>query len=373
MIVGVSTRAVAQSACRVGYHIRTVDFFGDYDQKRCCPNVSLRRDLGQPFSAWGLFRAAWLDSGGTQCPDGVVYLATLENHPEVITAFEQRTHVLGNSATTVAAVRDWETLAACAARVGVRTPQTLAAGRPAGRGKWLAKPRRSGGGHGIRVWRGEALGGGWLVQECISGTPCSVAFAADGRRAVVLGISEQLIGRREFGARGFRYCGNIFPLSHTPAGLSTLMARLQDQVSEFARTFGLVGVGGIDFVLAEGEPVVLELNPRYTGSMELVERATGASIFDVHMRALRGDLPDPYTFQGTGGYWGKAIVFARRDGVARGTDRWLEREVCDVPFDGDRIRARSPICTVVARGPTRDACLETLRARADEIQEDLNG
>ncbi len=374
MIVGVSTRAAAQSACRAGYHIKTVDYFGDYDQKRCCPNISLRRDLGQPFSAWGLFHAAWLDAGGLRGVDEVVYLANLENHPEVIAAFERRTRVLGNGARTVAAVRDWETLAASAARLGIRTPRTLPPGRTAAAGAWLAKPRRSGGGHGIRPWRGEVLRGGWLVQEYVRGTPCSVAFAADGRRAVVLGVSEQLIGRAEFGAGGFRYCGNIFPLSQVSAAtLSSLTARLQDLAGELARAFGLVGVGGIDFILAGSEPVILELNPRYTGSMELVERATGASIFHVHMRAVSGDLPDPGTFQGAGGYWGKAIVFARRNGIARRTDCWLDLGVCDVPFDGESIRARSPVCTVIARGPTRDACLEALRARADGIQEDLDG
>jgi len=116
------------------------------------------------------------------------------------------------------------------------------------------------------------------VQEHIAGIPCSVAFVADGRGAVILGFSEQLIGRHDFGARGFRYCGNIFPLA---ADLSAFGSVLPDLVTGLTQAFGLVGVGGVDFVLTETGPVVLEVNPRYTGSMELIEHATGMSIFAV--------------------------------------------------------------------------------------------
>jgi predicted ATP-grasp superfamily ATP-dependent carboligase len=370
VIVGVSTRAIAQSACRAGYDICTVDFFGDYDQKLCCPNVSLRRDLGWPYSAWGLFQAVFPDAAQAPAIEGVVYLANLENHPEVIAAFERRTRVLGNGVQTVAAVRDWETLVASVNRLGGRTPRTLQPGEITRRGRWLAKPRRSGGGHGIRSWKGSPSGGDWLVQEHIAGISCSVAFVADGRGAVILGFSEQLIGRHDFGARGFRYCGNIFPLAADPSAFGSV---LPDLVTGLTQAFGLVGVGGVDFVLTDTGPVVLEVNPRYTGSMELIEHATGMSIFGVHLRALEGELPDPDKLRPKPGYWGKAIVFARREVVARNMGRWLRLGVCDIPFEGERIRAGSPVCTVVAWGTTRTACLAALQSRADEIWHDLDG
>jgi len=72
--------------------------------------------------------------------EGVVYLANLENHPEVIAAFERRTRVLGNGVQTVAAVRDWETLVASVNHLGGRTPRTLQPGEITRRGRWLAKP-----------------------------------------------------------------------------------------------------------------------------------------------------------------------------------------------------------------------------------------
>lgn len=370
VIVGVSTRAIAQSACRAGYDVRTVDFFGDYDQKLCCPNVSLRRDLGRPLSAWSFLDAAF--SGGGACHDteGVVYLANLENHPEVIAAFERRTHVLGNGAQTVAAVRRWEAVATCLAGCGIRTPHTVSSGALPAAGRWLVKPRRSGGGHGVRFWDGESLRPGWVLQEYVPGIPCSVSFVADGQRAVLLGASEQLLGCEEFGAGGFRYCGNIFPLHAASAGAADLLARLQQMVDAIIDRFRLAGVGGVDFVLSDGDAVPVEVNPRYTGAMELIERATGVSIFDAHMRALDADLPRE--MRTVDGYWGKAIVFARRNGVVRCADRWLERGVCDVPVDGEELSTGHPVCTVIARGRTRDACFATLVAKAREIEEDLD-
>ena len=55
--------------------------------------------------------------------------------------------------------------------------------------------------------------------------------------------------------------------------------------------FGLVGLNGIDFVLREGEPYVLEINPRYSASMELIERGGRLSVFEAHVAACGGDLP----------------------------------------------------------------------------------
>ncbi len=369
LILGVSTRAIAQSATRASYDVRTIDFFGDRDQERCCPNLSLRRDLQVPFSAWELFRAALRDDA--QPVDGVVYLANLENHPDVIAALATRFRVLGNASATVASVRNWETLAASVNGLGFATPRTLRTEDAPSERRWLSKPRRSGGGAGIRPWQGEPLRRGRIVQEYVEGPPCSVTFAADGKRAIVLAINEQLIGRREFGATGFQYCGNILPLA---AGRDPALAdRLQVLVDGLVRDFGLVGVGGVDFVLADEQPVILEVNPRYTGSMELIERATGLSVFETHLHAIDGMLPETGMLRAFTGYWGKAIVFASRPIVMADHESWLERGLCDVPHAGDRIEAGQPVCTVMAQGTTRELCLAALAAGAKEVYRELDG
>ena len=84
-------------------------------------------------------------------------------------------------------------------------------------GRWLRKPLRGGGGTRVREWRGGALPAGTFVQERIDGVACSAAAVGDGVDAVVLGLTEQLVGRRAFGVRGYRWCGNVVP-PRLPAG-----------------------------------------------------------------------------------------------------------------------------------------------------------
>src|SRR5205085_2738731 len=131
--------------------------------------------------------------------------------------------------------------------------------------------------------------------------------AADGRRAVPLGVSHALMGDSAFGASGFRYCGSILVAPAQP--LFGFACRLASVVTE---AFGLVGVNGIDFVARGDVPYAVEVNPRYCASMELVERARGISIFELHARACAGELTDVEPAgPGQTELLGKAIVYAR--------------------------------------------------------------
>ena len=82
---------------------------------------------------------------------------------------------------------------------------------PPASGRWLHKPLSGGGGIRVREWRGGALRPGTFLQERIDGVACSAAAMGGGNDAVVLGLSEQLIGHRAFGVRGHRWCGNLVP------------------------------------------------------------------------------------------------------------------------------------------------------------------
>ena len=130
-------------------------------------------------------------------------------------------------------------------------------------------------------------------------------------------------------------------------------------------------VNGIDFVARAGRPYPLEVNPRYTASMELVERAYGVSVFGIHARACAGALP---AFElarartANRDAIGKAVIYARRDTTAGDTHRWLEDEtVRDIPAPGEHIPRGHPICTVFARAPNADACHRALVTRAAAV------
>ena len=370
VLVGYSTRALAESAVRAGYRCRTVDAFGDLDQKARVENVALGRDLGRRYGAGAAAVVARRFPGGA-----VAYVTNLENHPAAVRRLAAGRRLLGNDPSTLIRVRDPWLLAEVVRAVGARVPWTLSrreAIEAPGERAWLRKPLRGGGGTGVAPWTpGEPLGFGEVAQERIEGTLASVAFAADGRRAVVLGLSLQLAGDPAFGATGFDYTGSLLaPIA--ALGGAAVVDRARDLADAVTRAFGLRGVNGIDFILRDGELHVLEVNPRYTASMELIERAHGVSIFDVHVRACGGELPVLDPAPSLVETFGKAILYARRDVTVGDTRGWLERDdVRDVPFPGESIAEGVPVCTVFARGPDPAACHARLIAKALALEEEI--
>jgi len=371
LVTGVSARALAESACRAGWadRIVTVDYFGDWDLQRLCENYSLRRDARCRYRVPRLLEACrrfqWQE---------VIYTANLENYPNAVSRLAAAGHLLGNSPTTLAEARNPQRFLDCLRRSGVPVPRTVPSSRAGSlAGAILEKPRRGGGGQGIAVvsLRARRRRGTYL-QEYVPGLPCGVAFVADGRRATLLGVSQQLIGDAAFGARGFQYCGSL--LGKDLPGLFSfdrLLSRLEEIVNHLTSTFHLVGVNGMDFILNEGEIYPLELNPRYTASMELVEMAYGLNIFSIHLAACHGTLPPFDLRNAPDAYCGKAILFAERAAIAPPTEGWWDRGIRDIPFPGERIRAGSPICTLLVSGSSLDACYQALRAKADSVRQEV--
>jgi uncharacterized protein len=279
--------------------------------------------------------------------------------------------------------------------------------------RWLLKPFASGGGHGIGEWQsGARIPRGSYLQEFVDGTPGSVVFVAAGKRAVPLAVSRQLVGEETFGSSGFRYCGSILATSDDAQfeRQSALVAAAGDLAQAVAEEFDLVGVNGIDFIARDGLPHLIEMNPRWCSSMELVERAFGGSVFRAHadacssghlpaftlVRAVAGDAPDVSRAHAAtateavrgdavfpdastaraiarSGAVGKAIVFARRAVVVGDTRAWLDDPtISDVPHPGETIHRGRPVCTVFAAGREDADCYDALVRRAAEVYVEID-
>jgi predicted ATP-grasp superfamily ATP-dependent carboligase len=147
---------------------------------------------------------------------------------------------------------------------------------------------------------------------------------------------------------------------------AALLERAAAVAALVTRAFGLVGLNGIDFIARNGVPYPIEVNPRYSASMELVERAGGISLFDAHAQACNGLLP---LVPAPGNrVQGKAIVFARHDIRLGNTESWVGQAwLADVPHSGEKIRRGSPICTVFAEGQSSATCQRRLMQRAADI------
>jgi predicted ATP-grasp superfamily ATP-dependent carboligase len=242
--------------------------------------------------------------------------------------------------------------------------------------EWLVKPLASGGGQRIHRWTpGDDVPPGYYLQELVEGPPGSVVFIAAGGRAVLLGISRQIVGEQAFGAAGYQYCGNI--LAGADLALADTASALAAGLTE---EFGLVGLNGIDFIVRDGVPYAIEVNPRWCASMELVERARGFPVLGAHASACAGGgLPvlDLLAWPGAGregpAAFGKAVVYARRDVAIGDTQAWLATDdIRDIPRPGGRIAAGRPVCTVFATGRDAEACHDALAASAMQIYAQLD-
>jgi predicted ATP-grasp superfamily ATP-dependent carboligase len=370
LLVSVSARMLAELGVRAGYDVVALDRFGDLDLQRLCRSVSVLRDLGGRGGMAALVDAA----EGIQAPS-VIYGAGLENQPGLVARLTSGRTLLGCPRKTVERVRDPASLGASLRAAGLAYPLTFAARdapRRAERSRrWLRKPVRGGGGRGVREWRGGALDGAVVVQEHISGLACSAAAVADGRSALVLGVSEQLIGHRGFGARGYAWCGNLVPPRLGEAQRRALAAAARTICAHLALAFGLRGLFGVDLVWDGERAWVVEVNPRPTGSLECIEAAREVGVFAAHMEGCAGRLPPIAPAPSPRWAAGKAILFATRDVRVGDTRGWPARGIRDVPHPHERIAARHPICTLVSVQESPDGVLADLEARAAALRAEL--
>jgi predicted ATP-grasp superfamily ATP-dependent carboligase len=392
LILGVTTRAIAESAVRTQHKIVTLDYFGDRDQKEIVENYSLLRGFIPDGGSDVRFSAQKLLCATRRLginADAIVYVSGLESFPDVLELLARDHLLLGNSPNAVRQVRTWSRLRTVCRETNIPLPDLVLKGEQLppfvtetgknGGLRWLHKPIHGSSGHGITFWDGQPLDETHMLQTWVRGRHASAAFVANGERCVVVGITEQLIGCRELGARGFAWCGNILPLAVPDENWTTLIKEIERVATILTQRFGLQGLNGVDLVVTDSEegrirPYLIEINPRYTASMELVELAYGINLFSFHLAALQGQLPRFNLLDRLGhdlNYWGKGIVYAHRSVVAPDTDGWRALNRRDVPFRGDRFDTGGPVCTVLACGVDRKACWNNLLQNVEAVRNEM--
>ncbi len=391
LLIGFNTRALAESAAGAGCSFVSLDCFGDLDHALLGPVYSPRKPLpGLPAGGglnmerlveWGIILAR------RNACDSLVYASGLENRPELVSRLlsESGCQLCGNSPSSLQQVRDPVVLGCALRQAGYNAPLArLAESRqPDGERRWLVKPLKSGGGRGVAiVSQGDAIPEGSIYQEYIDGSQCSLTFVADGKNCCVLGITEQLTGTSSYNGRDFGYAGSLFPLETSEK--EQVFTAVDGIVRWLTVNYGLRGLNGVDFIVdGGGDCWVIEVNPRYSASMELLDLAYGISLFKLHLLACSGGwrevqriaalLPVERVYYRPGRVWGKKVIYTKMRAVVRpqlpGWQFGQEREwalqmhaygLRDLPFPEEVIPAGNPVATAVACGETRVECLERL-------------
>ena len=388
LLVGASVRALMESAVESGYEAMGIDFFGDVDARWQGKTISLSEDYGLKPTVKHVLKVA-----RTISCDGLVYTSGPENTPKELRYWERKGLLRGNGPSTLTKVRNpWE-LRRSLGQIGAKMPRfcSVRQWKHHEDGKrWLLKPLHRGGGHGIvelsekkedilDLVSSLSQPARFIIEEYIDGIPGSVTFLANGRKAVVLGTSRQLIGRGGR-IRPFLYEGNIVPLDIQKVMNPMAFEKQVIKTSEhLTNVFTLKGINTLDFIVNREGIWILELNPRWSSSVELIERSLGKRLFACHLAACEGMeltqiMEQCKTLPNTFNFWGKRIVYAPAPSVIeKRTMKQLqflyEQGVRDIPLAGTKIERGEPLCTVLAGGVTDQDCNMRLKTKIDWVQQ----
>ncbi|MEW4488764.1 ATP-grasp domain-containing protein [Thalassoglobus sp. JC818] len=372
ILIGASTRAAAFSALRSGLRPDCLDLFADSDLAKYAhvervdhyPHDLIKRLKDRP-----------------QLP--VVYVGGLENYPEMLDEISESHTLWGNDSSVVRRARDPKELAEAVRLAQVKLPEWRPSSDPPERnGEWILKPTRRSGGSGIISWTDDAQNSETLNEEhrferFISGKSYSGIYIAGASTGDVrfVGLTHQLHGEPAANAHDFQWCGNIGPVT-----LSVELEHKMRRVGNLLKwKLGIVGIFGIDFIVTDDEDVyVLEVNPRYPASLDLLEFATCQGLFGLHVKCFDNSVETAdWTFQSENEYFGKMVVYAPREMSSNGE---LDGQVCDfndypefgdIPRAGVKFLAGEPFCTVYAKGGSLESCRDELNARVAELNRRL--
>ena len=384
-IVGASVRAAAFSAVRAGFEVVAADLFADADLRAICETT--RIESGYPDAL-----ADWLAT--TEC-DGWLFTGALENHNDLLNVMSKRRPLVGSSSGALRAARNPVLLQDVLKGAGLSFPETVDSAEklPLDR-SWLCKTYRSANGSGVWLLDGHdalerAAADGAYFQRFISGASAAAVFACSREGASLLGVTHQLVGDAMARAKPWHYAGSVGPLRVSDAILQQL-ATLGDLLSG---RFKLCGLVGVDLVIAGDRAWIIEINPRYSSSAEVVERMTGVNMIATHVNACAGEPMEPVpTARPSRGaskadrssslVHGKIILFAKREAliddeffawaIAQAAPQQVPCRLADIAAAGELIAPGHPVLTLLASSPAAEYEAE-MKRRIGEIESRLYG
>lgn len=236
----------------------------------------------------------------------------------------------------------------------------------------IIRPTKGGGGHGIHLAKNlnevekifQLLSNQRkiMIQEYVKGKDASCALLSSGKSALAVSVNEQLIGIPELGAKDFIYCGNIVPLTAE----KQICDKIKSCSEALCELLNLKGSNGIDFVIHKDEPYLMEINPRFQGTLECVEMVSGLNMVETHIKACNGILPKE--IHTNKGYAVKNILYAKHDFIM---PEITIPEVFDITKPRTFVKKGTPVCTIQILESTQNNALLKSKRISKQIYHEL--
>ncbi|MFQ5975508.1 MAG: ATP-grasp domain-containing protein [Candidatus Hydrothermarchaeales archaeon] len=350
LIVGIHTRPAVFSAKRAGLEVYSVDYFGSMDTQSVA-DISRSIIEQKPYKSMGRMS---VDYSGEK----LVELSKDLNADYVILASTvdlKKKNILGNRPEVMRRIKDKEYQLRKVEKLGFRIPETEVItsreeaievaknfGFPV-----VIKPVKGAGGRGITLVKAPSeipeIVGKMLIQRYVKGKKFSVSTISTRDHSKMLSTSIQILGSKLLNQKNFVYCGNIIPFLNLD---KKMLKEIEGMAVDISRAFDVIGWNGIDLTVSE-EPVFMELNPRFQGTFDCVERAYGINLIDAHIKACEGELievPHPKNHSV------RMTLFAKKRSIVTQS---LEGLSLDVPCKYAIIEEGEPITTVVESSANR--------------------
>ncbi|MEM2688848.1 MAG: ATP-grasp domain-containing protein [Candidatus Bathyarchaeia archaeon] len=385
LVIGIDTTFIASSAKSAGYNVYAVDYFDDVDLQWTCDDyesaVRYHQGIGPPFDPHILLETA-KTLMARHPVDAVLLSSGLDDYVDVLFELDSMASILGNPPDVIRNVRMKPKFFNELKTLGIPYPETAVVenmfeakeaadkiGYPV-----VLKPAASFGGMGIRIASNSLevehafsvaskITGTVIIQKLVKGFHASMSILATRNNVKVLSINEQLLGLSSvFQSEPFGYCGNVVPLQVT----EPIFRKCELIAKKIVSHFGLKGSNGIDIVISEdGTPYVIEVNPRFQGTLGCVERTLRINLVDAHVKAcLCNELP---TLKHFSNFCTRLILYAPKRVVV--PNLTIFKDVRNIPPPQSVIEKGEPICSVLAEGETREASFQ----KADYLARTIYG
>lgn len=368
-VLGASARSAAFSVLRSGRNVVAVDLFADADLAQ---HVHVKQ-----ISAYPEGFVDWL--AASEC-DAWLYTGALENYPDLVDQLSQIRPLLGNQGDALRRCRDPLVLQDVLTENGLGFPATQDSGKnlPLD-GSWLCKTYRGSSGSGVWQLDGngsldQAEAAAAYFQKRVEGWPIAVVFALGEQQNTTLGMTTQWVGADAVGAAQFQYAGSLELQQDLP---NAIQQQIEKLAYVLAKQFHLRGLVGVDLLIEVDRLWVLEINPRYTASVEILERNSGISAIDAHVAACLGaQIAGKKSKASSDQAHGKAVLYAKQEvTIDAGFFAWaiaqsgyqLDSGLADVPVEGSLIPQGRPVLTVFAAA-SRAMLDAHLRQRIGEVE-----